>query len=68
MPKKVQLRMRAYGIVEGAIEPAIRYGIHRAYKHSEKSLTDQEIESLVSEIENAIMNELSELIDWDRSG
>jgi hypothetical protein len=60
--KKVQvkpyIRINAYEIVSRAVEDGVAYGYNRAHKHTDKPTED----SLKAEIENAVMNELSEVL------
>jgi hypothetical protein len=51
-------------VVFAAIETGIRYGMTRAFKHTDSP----EREAIGVEIENAITNELDEVIDWEEDG
>jgi hypothetical protein len=58
----VQLFLKTYRIIEDAVESGVAYGIRRAYKH-----TDNPSETALQEnIEHAVMNALSEVIDFER--
>lgn len=55
------MKLRAYRIISDAIDRAITYGYNRAHKHTETPGA----EAIKGSIYNEIMNELSEVIDWD---
>ena len=55
------MKLRAYRIISDAIDRAINYGYNRAHKHTEAP----DAETIKGSIYNEIMNELSEVIDWD---
>jgi len=55
------MKLKAYRIVSDAVERAVSYGYNRAHKHTETPGKD----GIVDAIYNEVMNELSEIIDWD---
>jgi len=59
-----QIRLRAYSIIDDKVAEGVKYGHARAHKHTD-SPTDEEVIDAVSE---AVMNALSEVIDWEASG
>lgn len=54
------LRVNTYIVVTRAIEEGINYGWNRAHKHTDRPSPEQ----IKQEIENAIMNSLSEVLIW----
>jgi hypothetical protein len=58
------LKVRLYNVVSDTIRSAIAYGWNRVWKHREPPKGLPEDEVVIDEIHNAVMNELSELIDW----
>jgi hypothetical protein len=66
MPRKTSLRLKSYIIVSDSIEKAIPFGINRYYKHRDEiEVTD--MDAMAQNIYDAIMLELSEVIDWENS-
>ena len=58
--KEVLLKWNTYGLIQRAVEEGITYGLSRAHKH-----TDVPTQADLSiAIENAIMSELSSIIDF----
>ena len=56
-----KMKPRIYVIIRDCVENGIRYGIRRAYKH-----TDEPSEDLLeSEIHSAIMNELDSRFEFE---
>ena len=56
------VRINAYGVIERAVEDGVSYGYMRAYKH-----TDTPDENHIkTEIENAVMNSLSDVLIYNR--
>jgi hypothetical protein len=55
------MKVKTYIVLERAIEEGIGYGYRRAFKHTE---TPSE-ETIKNEILNAVMNSISEVIDFD---
>ena len=64
---KYMIRIDVYRIVQERLERAIPTGLRRAWKHSELhgALDDREIDRVAECIENEIMLQLGEVIDWD---
>jgi hypothetical protein len=54
------IELDSYGIIARAVEEGIAYGWNRAHKHTEKP----EPHHIKNEINNAIMNAISEIIIW----
>lgn len=55
------MKFNAYEILSRAVESGVSYGYMRAYKHTDTPNED----AIKSEIENAIMNELCDVITFD---
>jgi hypothetical protein len=55
------LKLKTYEIIERAVEEGISYGLKRAYKYEENPSQDH----IATEIENAVMFSLTEIIDFD---
>lgn len=67
MPKKkirVIIKVRIYPVVSDAVRSAIAYGWNRVWKHREIPKGLPEDDAVIDEIHNAVMNDLSELLDW----
>lgn len=64
MSKKIRpdrtVKLRAYAIISQAVSSGIAYGYRRAHKHTDKPSEDHVLE----QIENAVLGELCELIDF----
>lgn len=54
-----EIRFNAHYIIERAVEEGVQYGIMRSFKHTDNPTEDH----LKSEIENAVMSALWEVID-----
>lgn len=52
------VRFNAYEIISRAVEEGVAYGYRRAHKHTDKPTEAQ----MTTEIENAVMNSLSEVL------
>ena len=61
MKKKQPLRLRTYEIVSRAVEEGVGYGLKRAYKYSDAPTQG----SLQEHIEQAVLNALCEIIEFD---
>lgn len=64
-PRKVKARLRTYDVIAEAVEEGVEYGISRAYKHSDKQLSDEEIIALADNIQQAVLNELCDKLTWE---
>lgn len=68
MPKKVrvkrEVRLRTYSIIETAVEMGVSIGLKRAYKHSDKRLSDAEEQAIEMHLPRAVMEALDEILDW----
>lgn len=60
LPVKATFQIDAYAVIERAVEEGIRVGWNHAHKH----LTDPDQDALLSEIFDAVMNALSEVVEW----
>jgi hypothetical protein len=61
MPKTrigTHVRINAYEIISRAVEEGVGYGYRRAYKHTDKPTEAH----MTTEIENAVMNSLTEVL------
>lgn len=58
------LKVRLYQVVSDAVRSSIAYGWNRVWKHREPPKGLPEDDVVIDEIHNAVMNDLSELIDW----
>lgn len=59
---KLQKKMiDLYKIIDRAVEEGVAYGYRRAHKHTDKP-SEQAIRE---QIKQAVMNELSEVIEWE---
>ena len=54
------VRVNLYRLVQQTVEDAVAYGYRRAHKHTDTPTEDQ----VVTEVENAVMNNLCDLIDF----
>lgn len=57
---KGSVRIDAYAVISRAIEEGIGYGWNRAHKHTDTPSRDH----ILTEIENAIMNSLGEVLKY----
>lgn len=55
------IKFKTYAIIQCAVEEGIAYGLNRAYKHTE----DPGREQVATEIEQAVMFSLTEIIDFE---
>lgn len=58
---KQLITVKLFNLIERAVEEGARYGYTRAHKHTD----EPEEETIITEITTHIMNELSEIIEWD---
>jgi len=61
MSKKLDLKPNVYEIVSRAVEAGARFGVHRAFKHTETP----EREAIVAQVESEVMLALSEVVRLD---
>lgn len=54
------MKLKAYSIIERAVEEGVTYGYNRAFKHTDAPKT----EVLKDSIANAVMNEICEIMDF----
>lgn len=59
----INIMWKTYSLIERAVEDGIRYGYKRAHKHTD----DPHEEDLKQTILEAIMQELSEIINFDEN-
>jgi len=57
---KLTLRLNTYSIVSDAVDAGVQYGYNRAHKHTDTPDADH----IKQAIMNAVMSELSDIIDW----
>jgi hypothetical protein len=60
---KRKLKLQTYTLVEDAVSRAIDYGWRRAHKYVDEP--DQDL--ILQEIERAVMSQLCEVVDFERS-
>jgi hypothetical protein len=60
LDKPLPFRIRAYSVVARAVSEGVEYGYRRAHKHVDTPAED----AILIAIEEAVMDELSEVIDW----
>jgi hypothetical protein len=60
-PTSVRLRIDPYQLVREAVEGAIRYGYHRAHKHTDNPSEEQVIEA----IQISVMGALCDVLDFN---
>lgn len=61
MKRKARLVINTYSVVSDAVDNGIQLGLNRAYKHTDHPSK----ELILSSIDDAIMSELSEVIQWN---
>lgn len=59
------LRVNIWRLLDDGVEGPLRYGIHRAFKHSDNELNDATIERIVNAQHDALMNWFSETFAFD---
>lgn len=57
------MKIKSYAIIERAVEEGVAYGYHRAFKYDDKPTE----ETIKQAIIDAVMLEISEVIDFDNS-
>ncbi len=57
---KATINLRTYNILADAVYSGVQYGLSRAKKHTATPSDD----SITHEIEQAVLRELGEVIDW----
>ena len=60
--KKQTLHLKTYNVVVEAVERGIKYGLQRAYKYSEQP----EDHTIIDAIHKGVVDELCEVIDFDK--
>jgi hypothetical protein len=60
MPK-VKIKVNVYKVLARAVEEGVAYGWNRAHKHTDTPSA----EAIKEEIENAVMNEISEVVKME---
>jgi hypothetical protein len=55
---ETRVRVNIYTVIQRAVEEGVAYGYMRSYKYTDKPSKD----TMITEIENAVMNELSEVL------
>ena len=64
MRKKAKLRLKAYSIVSEAVENGVRLGLSRSRKHTDTPSQEHVEESVA----RSVIELMSEVVDWERSG
>lgn len=59
--KKQSLKLKSYNIISRAVEEGIAYALNRAFKYSDTPAR----EDFETRIRDAVMGELSEVVDWE---
>ena len=59
------IRVNVYKLVSDGIEAPIRFGINRAFKHSERGLTSEEVYRLEDTISQELLNWICETFRFD---
>ena len=62
--KRTALRLNAYALVSDAVEGGVKLGWQRAFKYTD----DPSEEVFQDAVTRAVMENLDEVINWDRSG
>jgi hypothetical protein len=57
----MKVSVKVYEVIRRAVEEGVAYGYQRAFKHTD---TPSE-ETIKEQIEHAVMNAVSEVIDYD---
>ena len=60
MGKKAGIRLKAYPLIERAVEEGTAYGWNRAHKHTDAPEPAHIRDAIVA----AVMNSLDEILDW----
>ena len=55
------VKINAYAVIERAVEEGVSYGYMRAHKHTDTPNPDE----IKTEIENAVMNSLSDVLIYN---
>ncbi len=58
---KRKVKVKLYKVISEAVSTGVRYGVNRSYKYTDCP----SIDDFVEQVENAVLNELSEVIDYD---
>jgi len=58
--KRVKPTVNIYTVLSRAVEEGAHYGVNRAYKHTDTPSRD----TIIYEVEMAVMNALSEVVDY----
>ena len=64
---QVALALNAHALVEEAVSQGLAYGWRRLFKHREKPAGLPHDLTVVDELTQHVMNELSGVVNWDRS-
>lgn len=66
--KKAKLRLTAYGLIEDAVEKGIGFALNRLEDTWDQTIPDPVRDEAKPKMLHEIMNYLSEVIDWEKSG
>lgn len=58
------MKIRAYPIIQRAVEEGILYGIRRLFKYNDAPYDETRLRDSADVLEDAIMDKLSEVIDF----
>ena len=59
--KRPKIKLRAYNLIERAVEEGVRWGWQHAHKHTDKPTLSVAEEQIV----NDVMQQLSEIMEFD---
>lgn len=59
------VRVRLYPLVADCVEAAVRYGIRRVYKYNGAALDEDALLQRADTISDAVLSDLTELIEFD---
>ncbi len=54
-------KVKLYKVVSEAVSTGVKYGVNRAHKHTDCPSIDH----IIEQVENAVLNELSEVLEYD---
>ncbi len=60
LPILSPVRLRAYPLVQRAVEESVAYGVRRAFKHTDAP----DVESIIEAVDQSVMNAMCELFDF----
>ncbi len=57
------IKIDGYLVIQRAVEEGVAYGVRRSHKHTDHPTEDQ----ISTEVENAVMNEICEVLQFGNS-